>query len=108
MKKYDLKSGMILKTRNGRLYLVVGSYGNFTFANEREWCSDFQFNDDLTAKYGFSDLDVMCVYKQHTGTLRGMFDVEEHRLVWKREEVKEVSMKEVCEKFGCQVKIVEG
>lgn len=30
------------------------------------------------------------------------------RLLWTRPAVKEVTMTEVCEKFGCEVKIVEG
>lgn len=78
------------------------------------------YNDDLTdsADRPFSDYDIMAIRKtSHYNTnftVPFIFDVlfyneGSNRIYWdlRRKEIKEVTMAEVEEKFGCKVKIIK-
>lgn len=113
MKKSDLRSGMVVKVRSGIEYFVVipdkYDYGTMFLMNKNGLtCNESYYEEDLTDEEGDSDFDIMEVYDAKVTGFSHAFNNLSSRLIWKREEVKEVTMKEVCEKFGCKVKIVEG
>lgn len=77
------------------------------------------YDDDLTSSNkSLNDYDIMAVRKSSGNFVRysvsfifdALFYSEGYKDIfwdWKREEVKEVTMAEVEEKFGCKVKIVK-
>lgn len=109
--KKDLKTGMVVKTRNNTVFLVVDdkliSVGGFMRLTE--------YNDDLTVidesdsniQSGF---DIMEVYDKVDGWgfgfSRGLYYVAEKKcgkLVWKRKKIKEVTMQEIADKLNIPV-----
>ena len=111
MKLDDLKTGMIVTTRNGDFHIVMRD-----FVDVGDILAGISDNDNITNSYIklsyykqdmksnlLSDFDIMSVY---TSYLRCM-DIQK-KLIWEREEYKEVTMKEIEEKFGCRIKLVCG
>ena len=100
--KSDLKNGMIVELRNGNRYMVVGT----DLLGLNGYMGLCSYNKDLL-KYDSTstdpDWDIVKVYKNiyHLDLKKA------NCIVWEREEVKEVTMAEVEEKFGCRVKIVK-
>ena len=105
----DLKTGMIVTTRNGNSYIVMrdflgdisvlaGISDNKTIS--RQWINMIWYEQDLTCT-DISRLDIISVYSSDPCDI----DIKKG-LIWERKEYKEVTMKEIEEKFGCKVKIV--
>lgn len=100
-KKSDLKNRMVVEYRNGYRRMVcdnrlMGLNGSGSLHS---------YNNDLTCNEGGgSDFDIVKVFVKIS-----QFNELELNLfiVWERSEVKEVTMSEVEEKFGCKVKIVK-
>lgn len=111
MKKSDLRSGMVVKVRNGSEYLVIipvsTDYDTIFLMNKngRTWL-DCWFGEDLLDQDGDKEFDIMSVYNIRRSGFSATFDNLGNRLLWKREEPLKVTMEEVCEKFGCKVEIV--
>ena len=124
MTKADLKTGMIVTTKDGDKYMVfLNAVANSTketdiLVNLRFkgcWNRLCYYNEDLT--YGnnlaCNDRTDFEWHRKHDivkvslpdSYARFIHDIEE-KVIWQREEVKEVTMAEVEEKFGCKVKIV--
>lgn len=122
MTKSDLKTGMIAKTRDGSEHTVfidtIPIMCNYcdkietSFIVNRSkniWDSLNNYNNDLT-HIEFEDLDIVEIYiPLHPYSFQDVeFQREKRRLIWKREEdIKEVTMKDIENKFGCKVKIVK-
>lgn len=104
-KKSDLKNRMVVEYRNGYRRMVVddrlmGISGSGCLKN---------YNENLTIKVpdlSSRDFDIIKVYNQ-ISTIDEMRSVNSCNILWQRSEVKEVTMAEVEEKFGCKVKIVK-
>lgn len=105
----DLKTGMIVTTRNGNSYIVMrdflgdisvlaGISDNKTIS--RQWINMIWYEQDLTCT-DISRLDIISVYSSDPCDI----DIKKG-LIWERKEYKEVTMQEIEEKFGCKVKIV--
>lgn len=105
----DLKTGMIVETRNGNSYIVMRNfidYGdilaglscNNVISNT--WTSLLSYNQDMKHS-GVPYLDIVSVYASYPYSAD-----TPTRLLWERNEYQEVTMKEIEEKFGCKVKIV--
>lgn len=103
--KSDLKNRMVVEYRNGYRRMVVdnrlmGISGGGYLGN---------YNEDLTMKgqdLANRDYDIIIVYNP----ISAFDDIKRagsHNKIWERQEVKEVTMTEVEEKFGCKVKIVK-
>ena len=110
MRLNDLKNGMIVKTRKGNSYIVMRDfidYGDVLAGLSdsdnitNTWTSLSEYNKDMKHNK-LPGLDIMSVY---TSYLYGIDTPK--KLLWQREEYKEVTMKEIEEMFGCKVKIVE-
>ena len=114
MKLDDLKDGMVVVLRNEEPYIVsrncafhsnvLAGYKNFY----ELWNTQIDFNrynEDMTFKGKNMELfDIMRIYEES----RDSIPFSKGKLLWQREEYKEVTMKEIEEKFGCKVKIVGG
>jgi hypothetical protein len=99
--KSDLANGMIVEQRCGMRKIVIEdrivgyeSYG------ELENYEDNLLHQNQPA------LDIVKIYKP-ADTIRLALHSNILQLLWERSEVKEVTIAEVEEKFGCKVKIVE-
>ena len=110
MTKSELQTGMIVKLRNGNCFLVLLNYkGNKDILAGMDRCCDItdvwinldSYQEDLT--HGIIEkYDIMEIYNTRPFAVNML-----HQRIWKREdEVKEVTMQEVEEKFGCKVKII--
>lgn len=106
----DLKTGMIVKIRNGEYNIVMRDFideGDILAGLSRNnkisntWTSLSNYNQDMTHS-GVPHLDIMSVYAS------SVYSADTPtKLLWERKEYKEVTIKEIEEKFGCKVKIVE-
>jgi hypothetical protein len=112
--KSDLKNRMVVETRNGEKYILVddrflsktGFLWLNTHTDKNRGTFHQGYNDDLTIDSG-ANWDIIKVYKEvnnlcfYNDDVYGALD-----LLWERKPVKEVTMAEVEEKFGCKVKII--
>lgn len=112
MKLDDLKDGMVVVLRNEEPYLVsrncafhsnvLAGYKNFY----ELWNTQIDFNrynEDMTFKGKNMELfDIMRIYEESKDSI----PFSKGKLLWQREEYKEVTMKEIEDIFCCKVKIV--
>ena len=106
----DLKTGMIVKIRSGKYYIIMRDFIDYgdvlagLSCNNKisdTWISLSAYNKDMT-HHTLPNIDIMSVYAS------SVYSADTPtRLLWERKEYKEVTMKEIEEKFGCKVKIVE-
>ena len=110
MKLDDLKTGMIVKTREGKYGIVMRDFideGDILAGLSRNnkisetWTHLSNYNQDMTNSR-FPHIDIMSVYTSYPYSA----DTPK-KLLWERKEYKEVTMRDIEEKFGCKVKIVE-
>ena len=131
MTKEDIKEGDIVLLRDGRICIVMPDiynpirglalYGRYKYTMDREVGKVIAFNevynDDLTSLYD-RDYNIMAVRKDTYSSsskinslifklLFSLIDPKDITWDWEREEVKEVTMADVEEKFGCKVKIIK-
>lgn len=106
----DLKTGMIVKTREGKYNIVMRDFidegdilAGLSCNNKISdtWTSLSNYNQDMTNSE-FPHIDIMSVYSSYLYSV----DIPK-KLLWERKEYKEVTMREIEEMFGCKVKIVE-
>jgi len=107
MKKSDLKTGMIVEYRGGQKGIVLKDsvHGDIISSLSEQtgylWFS--HLHEDLTAVSQIWSADIVKIYESQERCA-----VRVERLLWERQEIREVTMKEVCEKFGEEVKIIKG
>jgi len=103
--KADLRNRMVVQYRNGERRMVVGD----VLLGDNCWCCLAQYNDDLIRIGCRRDYDIMKVFPKIWGynRMRTISVGNGAKILWERSEVKEVTMDEVEEKFGCKVKIVK-
>lgn len=124
MTKKDIKEGDIVLLRDGRT-CVVNKYGSNLLLygvddidshTIYDLFSIDGYNEDLTYKYNDPNYDIMAVQSDYLRffNFKHLLNIllsqtEDITIIWdwKREEIKEVTMEEVEEKFGCKVKIVK-
>ena len=106
----DLKTGMIVKLRNGDYHIIMRDFiddgdilAGLSCNNKilGTWTSLSNYNQDMT-RSGVPYLDIVSVYASYPYSAD-----TPTRLIWERNEYKEVTMKEIEEKFGCKVKIID-
>ena len=85
--KQLLKSGYIVETREGKLYVVIldSEPNGDIYVREGGWNLLSNYTDSLINKAGFSNLDIMRIYKHTNGFC---FNVKDYKavLVWERRE----------------------
>lgn len=98
--KSDLKNRMVVVTAQGETYMVVDEY--FINSNGFNRLSEYDDNLRTIQRLKFFNNDIVKIYDITTS-----INTHGKKLIWERSEVKEVTMSEVEEKFGCKVKIVK-
>lgn len=107
--KDDLKTGMVVQTRNGEMFLV---YGQTLVGDGYNYLDSYR--DDLRVSNICNEFDIMKVFDinpHFTGSLNRILD-KPGKLIWEREpEEREISSEEAFkilkEHYGCNVKIKE-
>lgn len=106
MKISDLKNGMVVKTRNNDIFVIIDEF----LVDKLGHIPIRSYNEDMTLpsyidKNGI--YDIMELYEK-CETLNLENHIHTHCPIWKREETPiEVTMAEIEEKFGQPVKIVK-
>ena len=107
MKIQDLKTGMVVETRLGEKYLIINRDGklcgigtNCYMTIDGEWPhkSNMTWPDD-------SDLDIMKVFEPRLGNINRMLS-DERNCIWNREDVRKMTVSEICKELGYEVEIV--
>lgn len=111
MTKDDLKTGMVIETRECLKYVVLKNNEGklFGMANSQFIGSFCGYNDDMTFTTN-RNIDICKVYEiKNAGSFNGYASVLEKNnltLLWKRNETKEIPMSEVmdilADKLGCE------
>lgn len=105
--KTDLKDGMVVETRNGSLYEVLGD----KMLNADGWTNLDSYRDNLKRPTGI-EFDIVSVYKVDLSKVCKIADIfkkENLILIWQREdEVIEVTMEDIEKMHEKKVKIVKG
>lgn len=108
MELKDLKTGMVVETRNGTKYLIVnqdgklygiGMNGYMSLDGRYPHKSDMTWPDD-------SDLDIMKVFKPALRKFSIMLS-DERNCIWNREKVRKMTVSEICKELGYEVEIVK-
>lgn len=126
MKKSDLKTGMIVETRDGSEYVVFinacqpdfcsdnyrDENGNIALIINREnhlWTSLNYFDENLCKDNGeYADIIRVYVPSHPYAFMDITYEKGDRKLIWEREvPIKEMTMKDLEEHFGCKIKIVE-
>lgn len=106
MKKSDLKTGMLIEARNGTKYIVLKDvetkyYGvqDLLFACENGFMCSANYTEDLKAKSGDKQFDIVKVYSRAFEAEILKIDGEGRELLWQREETIEMTLEEACKKL---------
>lgn len=103
-KKSDLKNGMLVKTRNGNSYIFIEYPDMHIFVRRDGYNRIGEYKEDLTINRGHNDdeLDIIEVYEpvQYITTLNIEQEIVKATLIWKREEVVEMTVSEIEKKLG--------
>ena len=103
MKKSELRTGDKIIRRDGEVGAVLlnsRGYGDITRMGRNTWAGLNDYNVDLTSKHNYTQLDIMEVHETHANG-------ETNKLLWKREEVLEVTMADLEAKYNCKVKVIK-
>ena len=74
---------MVVETREGNKYLVH----NEKFIRKSSYNNLKDYNDDLTIRSPFKQLDIMKVYESDAKVLNELFDDDFLNLIWSRDEI---------------------
>ena len=103
MTKKELKTGMVVEYRNGdkRIVLLDTPIGDALIGNIG-WVDLYYYTNDLRNATA-SGFDIVAVYEPyHKREMRSLC-WNEQKCIWRRSEVKEVTLSEIAEKFGVSV-----
>ena len=93
MKKSDLKNGMVVELRNGKRFLIVNDFGI-----GEDSCITINgfggYDENLYDVIGYSEYDIIKIYKTEGNTFKTLFDNERLSLIWEREEKPKLSEKD--------------
>lgn len=100
MTRADLKDGMVCERRDGELMM----WFNGMLCGMKSYCS--RIGEDLKNIIGYSDLDIIRVYRTNGLTLTDMLAKRHLTLIWERKEPKEMTLADIERELGYPVKIV--
>lgn len=110
MKKSDLKSGMVVETRNGNRYLLVEHRGKIFLLGYDGFNYMSSYEEDLTM-ISNPDYDIDKVWNGFPSSFKYLAAFDPERAVWTREETREITAEEAFrilkEHYGCPVKIMD-
>lgn len=115
-----LKENMLVVMTYNRYYLITGDQGNGSYSAYHLIFDSTSNTVNLSSSLSVSENDerIIRIHGKYSALLRKYIPMPPERilaitrmnhlckdLLWERK-VKEVTMREVCDKFGCEVKIV--
>lgn len=109
--KADLKTGDVVKFREGELGIVILEYNTIACKNGG-WISMSSISQDLISSFYLGKYDIVAVRRPTEGcaccfdAMRG--NAPRGTLVYERKEVEEMTLAEVCKLLGKEIKIVKG
>lgn len=80
LKKQDLKDNMIVRLRDGELFMVLKN----KLIGKRGWDSLIYYNEDLTHSFDYEDLDISKIYNIKIGevyVIKDIFDISNLELI---------------------------
>jgi len=100
-----LTDGVIVKCRNNDLYIMLGE----RLIGPTGWLRVSDYDNDLKIRYSDPEWDIVTIYRPDKPyNIESLFDVGYLQLIAERpEEVKEMTLAEVCKELGYNVKIVK-
>lgn len=108
MELKDLKTGMVVETRDGTKYLIVNQDGKLYGIGMNVYMSldgRYPHKSDMTWPDD-SDLDIMKVFKPALRKFSIMLS-DECNCIWNREKVRKMTASEICKELGYEVEIVK-
>ena len=116
--KADLKTGMIIVNRKGVEYVVIKGMEHgfdstkdaFMNISKHTWDGLDFYTNDLLNNNDMPEMDIMEVYlAPHPYCIQDIdYERDKRKLLWKREEVKELTVDEISELLGYKIKVVGG
>ena len=104
-KKDDLKAGYVVQFRNGDYQIVTDSIHGLLFLNMRSFIEVDQYKNELTFDGFNKEVDVIKVWGFAYDISQSLFiGTISRKLLWERKEPKELTMQEIADKFGVDVK----
>ena len=121
MKLSNLKTGMIVRYRNGELRLVLRDVSNFegdSIVGRFSWNTLSNYNEDMKCKiYNSRELDIVEVYEPLSVFISitdifesKKFNVDNINLytcIWEEEKPVEITINEIEEILGYKIKVIE-
>lgn len=112
----DLKTGHVVKFRNGKYGLVLRDTGckdgkDIIVYEDNNAKELERYNDDMTSRYSWlNEFSIMEVYAPYCyPDIHSLgSDCTYDNLVWKREEKRKMTVAEICEALGYDVEVVKG
>lgn len=112
MNKEDLKVGYVVEVKsnneqfNGLCIVIEGTNG-LGISGENYYSEISYFNDDLTSNIFNSSTKITKVYSKTY--IRNAYKVstEDRKLLWEREESKEMTIAEIEKELGYKVKVIK-
>lgn len=115
MTKSELKTGMIVITREGKEYMV---FRDFHYQNKKPidcivsltgtWSDLLCFNEDLTCMANIKDLDIMkvkVIYHPHL-MFKNDLNATHYKTIWERPEPKKMTVSEIEAILGYKIEII--
>lgn len=108
--KSMLEPCMVVKMRNGTLNMVimVNDRGIFLITRNKEYLYLKSYDDNLKYRWDVTDYDIVEIYGLSYNPQKSMdISTECRYLLWKRDEVKKMTVAEIQEALGYKIEIVE-
>ena len=101
MELKDLKTGMVVETRDGTKYLIVNRDGKLYGIGTNSYMpldGEYSHKSNMTWPDS-SDLDIMKVFKPALRKFSIMLS-DERNCIWKREEQRKINVSEISKELG--------
>ena len=103
--KDDLKIGYVVQLRNGDYEIVINSFKGVVFMNMGSYSYLNSYEKDLKCNGLLEKYDVIKVWGFANDVIQSLFiGTISRELLWERKEPKELTMQEIADKFGVDVK----
>ena len=113
MTKDDLKTGMVVETRDGDLLMVLRGeintiigFQNLLFVGSENFLRGSYYNDDLTDNKEATGFDVIAVYQPVICSFDSVF-LSRSNLIWKRKSTRETCLEQEIEHLKEKLKEAE-
>ena len=85
----ELKEGMVIKTRDNRIYLIIKKDDELLFLNKEGYVFDFIYDEHLKSDelFDYGDDDIMMIFSQsQLDIYDNVFNLRPSNMIWERKE----------------------